>query len=97
MGTQQIITDISNYIANNGGQYRDWYIGITLDARQRLFNDHRVYENGSGWIFREADTNPEARSIEKYFLDHGCDGGTGGGDNTSRMVYSYKKSGHTNP
>ncbi len=94
---QLIINDISNYMAKNGGQYRDWYVGITSDVKQRLFIDHGVYENGQGWIFREADSNQAARDIEKYFLGLGCDGGSGGGDYTSRIVYSYKKSGYTNP
>lgn len=80
-----------------GGQYKDWYIGITSDGKQRLFNDHSVNESADNWIFAPADTNEEARSVEKYFLGRGCDGGVGGGDYTSKTVYAYKKNLHTNP
>jgi len=94
MTTQQIISDITNYIGN---KYASWYVGITSDARQRLFIDHKVIEKGGYWIYREADTNNGARLVERYFLNLGCDGGTGGGDNTSRIVYVYLKTNDTDP
>lgn len=79
-----------------GGLYRDWYVGITSNPRQRLFNDHRVDE-GYGWIYAPADSNQIARFVEGYFLNLGCDGGSGGGDNSSTTVYAYKKTSYTNP
>lgn len=97
MTAQQIISEIANYMSKMGGIYKDWYIGITSDGKQRLFNDHGVNEGIDSWIFAPADTNDIARSIEKYFLDQGCDGGTGGGDYTSKTVYAYRKNYHTNP
>mgnify|MGYP001573675134 CR=1 FL=1 len=97
MTAQQIAQDFKEYMAKNGGSYNDWYVGITSDINQRLFTDHDVRENGDAWIHAPADTNNVARSVEKYFLDLGCDGGTGGGDYTSKTVYTYKKNSHTNP
>lgn len=97
MTGQQITNDIADYMSKIGGMAKDWYVGITSDGKQRLFNEHSVNENSDNWIFAPADTNVIARSVEKYFLDRGCDGGTGGGDYTSKTVYVYKKNSHTNP
>ncbi|MEK7616663.1 MAG: hypothetical protein AAB414_01265 [Patescibacteria group bacterium] len=39
---QVIIAEIKAYMAQGGGSYSDWYVGIAADPRQRLFNDHSV-------------------------------------------------------
>ena len=88
---QQIIQDIVNYIASHGGQYSDWYVGITSDINQRLFSDHSVNKTLDNWIYRTTNLSSEARNIEQYFQNLGCDGDTGGGDQTSRIIYAYKK------
>lgn len=83
-------------MAQGGGRYSDWYVGIASNPRQRLFNDHNVQENGYGWIFREAFNPESARDVEAHFTDTlGADGDTGGGDNTTKFVYAYKKSSYT--
>ena len=95
---QQIIADIQGYIFKHGGAYSNWYVGISNDARKRLFEEHFVRENFDAWIFATADSADEARWIESYFVnDLKTDGGTGGGDYTSKMVYAYKKSSYTKP
>ncbi len=95
---QQIINDINNHIRKEGGGYRDWYVGISRDARGRLFNNHNVSEDNGWWIYRTADSSSAAREIESYFVNTlGMDGGTGGGDYYSNQVYAYKKTSFTNP
>ena len=93
----QITQDIKNYIDRGGGYYSGWYVGIAADPRSRLFNDHAVQEQGDSWIFRTATTSEGARAVEQYLLGLGIDGGPGGGDDSSRAVYAYKKSYHTSP
>lgn len=93
-----IIQDFLNHIKKCGGNYFDWYLGISKDAENRLFNEHRVRRESDAWIFRKANSSNEARTIEDYFVKSlGTDGDTGGGDYTSDMVYAYKKAYHTNP
>ena len=93
---QEIIGDIKKYVVNNGGRYPDWYVGITSDPRRRLFNDHNVDEQSDEWIYRQASSADVAREIEDHFIDgHGMQGGTGGGDESSKSVYSYKVRPHT--
>ena len=93
---QQIITEIENYINNNGGGFSAWYVGIASKPRDRLFNDHNVRENGDAWIYREATSSTVAREVEDHFIDvKGTQGGGGGGDYDSRNDYAYKIKPHT--
>ncbi len=94
---QEIISEIKSYIAECGGSYSGWYVGIASDPKQRLFNDHNVDEKNSSWIYHETENSSSARDIEDYFVNTlGTDGGTGGGDYSSRYVYAYKKTSYTN-
>jgi hypothetical protein len=95
---QEIISDINAHIQKCGGSYRAWYVGVSKDARDRLFNGHRVRENGDSWIYRQATSSQAARDVEDYFVNTlGTDGGLGGGDYTADVVYAYKKAAHTKP
>ena len=93
----EIITDFNAYIKDNGGKNAryGWYVGVTADAKRRLFTDHNVREQGDCWIYRTANSAAIARSVEKAYIDAGYKGGTGGGDDTARMVYAYRIEIHT--
>lgn len=92
---EEIISDIEDYF--QGTDYSTCYVGIAADARERLFEDHKVSEKNGRWILRTASSHIVARAIESYFLDAGMDGGAGGGDESSVQVYAYKKTSDTNP
>lgn len=77
------------------GKNSDWYVGTAANPRQRLFGEHCVKEQGGAWIFRKAHTSDIARSVERAYLDAGCDGGPSGGDEDSVYVYAYQKTGTT--
>lgn len=95
---QDIITAFEEHIRKGGGGYSAWYVGISNDARYRLFNEHKVREKGDWWIYKQAASSQIAREIELFFTSiRGTDGGTGGGDETTDMVYAYKKAAHTEP
>lgn len=95
---QEIINDINAYMQKGGGEYRSWYVGVSKDARDRLFNGHQVKENGDWWIYSQASSSQVAREVEDYYVNRlRTDGGPGGGDNTADYVYAYKKAAHTNP
>ena len=93
---QEIISEIKFHIVQCGGNYSDWYVGIATDPKGRLFNDHAVDEKNGAWIYREAENSSSARDTEYYFVNTlKTDGGTGGGDYSSRYVYAYKKTSYT--
>ena len=92
---QEIINDVANYF--KGIAYNNCYVGVTSDAESRLFVDHNVSRENGQWIYRTASSGSVAREIEQHFVDAGMDGGPGGGDETSKIVYAYKKTSYTNP
>ena len=83
------INEIYNHIYKCGGRFDQWYVGITNNPQQRLFSDHNVSRTDDSWIFRLVLTTSDARNIERYFLNLGCQGGGGGGTTDSRYVYAY--------
>lgn len=92
-----IIKEIEQYLINNcgGGNYSEYYVGITKSIQDRLFGAHQVPDKHC-WIWREAFSDTDARKVEKYFLDKGMQGGDGGGDEESVFVYVYKVASFTN-
>ncbi len=95
---QEIINEILGHMRLCGGNYRDWYVGISKDPRDRLFNGHCANRPIDSWIYRAASSSLAAREVEDYFVNRlGTDGGPGGGDHNSAFVYAYKKAIHTNP
>lgn len=97
MNTKETIkSEIKAYIDENGGVYKNWYVGIATDPESRLFNDHNVDKKNGWWIYREAENSNIARKIEEYFIEIvGTDGGQGGGDSSTKSVYAYKKTSNT--
>ena len=92
LSTKTIIDEVVNHLLNGcgGGDYSDYYVGITKSTENRLFGDHQVPKKGHCYIFREAFTDTDAREVEKHFIDKGMKGGGGGGDEESIYVYVYK-------
>ena len=86
----QIISEIDNHLKKSGKRYySEFYVGISNDARRRLFQEHHVQEKGSWWIYRTANSSVIAREVEQHYIDLGMRGGNGGGDDSAVMVYCY--------
>jgi hypothetical protein len=90
------INYIRDFIKKSGSEYQGWYVGITKDIDERLFGYHRVDRQNGFWCYIQAKSSTIARDIEKFFTE-GChtDGGPGGGDDDSDIVYAYKKGFYT--
>ena len=92
---KEIIEEINAHIKKCGGVYSSWYVGIAANAKERLLA-HKV--DKEAYIYRTASSSQDARQIERYFTETlSTDGGVGGGDEITKMVYAYKKSTTTNP
>jgi len=85
---EQNIRDLFNFIE---GPFSGWYVGITNDPEICLYNRHKVSRDNGKCKYCPCSSDDIAREIEQYFLNLGCDGGPGGGNETSRYVYVYKK------
>lgn len=93
-----ILQEIVSHIQKEGSPFNAWYSGITSDIKSRLHSDHNVPEKDHWFIFRTASSNQAARRIENALIEqYGTDGGAGGGDTNSTVVYSYKKTSITDP
>lgn len=90
LGTHSIMQEIVSFIRACGGAFRDWYVGVAADPRDRLFVDHSVREKFDVWIIRDAGSDSLARQTERHLLALGCQGGGGGGSCASRFVYAYR-------
>lgn len=96
MDYSTVIKRIEAYMRKFEGDYSDWYIGITKDLDEELFNLHKFEEN-SIWISFGADTDEVAKKIEKYFLDKKTEGNPTDLEEDTRIVYVYKKNSNTTP
>ncbi len=85
-----IVAEIYSYLRRHGGACSSWYCGIAADPRRRLFIDHNVSEQHGAWIYQDAGSALNARTVEKQFHELGCRGSGGGGDESTRFVYAYR-------
>ena len=81
--------EIDSLIHKSGSGYREWYVGLAINPRQRLFEGHNVSEKSGMWTYKDAGSEIEARDIEAVFLKRGCKGGSIKKD-SSRHIYAYK-------
>ena len=98
MSTQaEVIDRFQQYIDRNGGVRASygWYVGVSSQPRERLFRQHKVNEHEGAWIFAKADSSSDAWAVERHFLEHGSEGGSGGGDRTASNVYAYRVTWYT--
>ena len=94
---QQVLNEITAHIDEQGGAYSGWYCGITSDIESRLFGDHKVPRENSWHVYRTCPNDTDARAVETALVELGCDGESGGGDQTTVMVYAYLKTAVTDP
>jgi hypothetical protein len=77
--------------------YGECYVGVTSDINRRLFREHKVSRRGDTWIAVLAASPRVAREVTEFFLDAGMDGDLGSGDETTTIVYAYRKNCFTEP
>lgn len=84
-----IESEMKEYVSGWGGKYSEWCVGISENAKQRLFEDYHVNEKNDAWIYRASSSSNVARKIELYFIDIGVksDPRT---KNGSAEIYLYK-------
>lgn len=74
----------------SGRPAKEFYVGITDDPETRLFEQHKVDKAARNYVCYKADSEEDARDIEKIFLALGLSGGPGGGDGDTKYVYCYQ-------
>ena len=71
---------IVNYMSECRGYFSEWYVGVTSDPEDKLFNEHKVDQYKDDWIYMAASSVNIAHNSDS--ID----------DNVvSKMIYAYKK------
>lgn len=92
----EIVLFIERYVFSSkcsGGDYSDYYVGITNDVDRRLKEHNASIDFCHVWC--EANDTTEARAAEQALINKGMDGGEGGGDKRSFFVYCYQITDYT--
>jgi hypothetical protein len=93
----EIIADVENHVAKFGGDFTEWYVGVTANPKERLFTQHRLRSSGDAWITRRAIDDLQAAEVQEYFKSvRKTQGGSKGGL-VDIFVYAYKRKSHTRP
>ena len=95
--TPKTYHDIKTYIAGTDKNFKNWFVGITANARECLFIEHGVSEQTDKWIYRRCYNNRCAKNIKESLMTMGCSGDAGGWDDETTTVYAYLKNEHTIP
>ncbi len=96
MDYNTVIKRMQTYMSKFEGDYSDWYVGITKNLDEGLFQLHKVEEN-SIWISFGADTDEVAKKVESFFIKKKTDGNPTELEEDTRIVYVYKKNSNTTP
>ncbi|MFH1850986.1 MAG: hypothetical protein ABIA75_01435 [Candidatus Neomarinimicrobiota bacterium] len=92
---QRIVEAFDEFVSKHL-PYSNWYVGITEDINDCLFNGHQLDE----YDLHDCDNagnDVTARAVEKYFLDKGMKSAGGGEKKSSKFVYIYLQAKHTKP
>jgi hypothetical protein len=94
----EIIDDIEDCIARNGGNFGGWYVGFTGSPKLKIFKLHKVKEKGDAWVSRLARDEHEAHEVAEYFRTIRRTKAPGGQPaEGEHYVYAYKLKPHTSP
>ena len=96
---QQIKHDILSYTKEFGGDFFDYYVGITENPEEALFETHKVDRENDPWLYRQTVSSIAARTVQDYFFNRLKVDAEPAFDRSDQpnFVYAYKKSEGTVP
>jgi hypothetical protein len=86
MNQNELIQSIKTKVGSSN--YSNWVIGVTDDPITRRQQHEKIGNNVRFWSHWKTDSEKTGRDIEKYFLDLGMKGDTGGGGSAG-YVYVF--------
>ncbi len=79
---------ISTYVGHHGGNYSEWYIGLTSDPEMALFDVHKVRRRRGTYRHFRASEPYIARRVKRYYVEKGmCNGVRADIDHSGVYVY----------
>lgn len=92
-----LLDKLDEYLEQYAEDVTEWYVGITENPMQRLYDQHGVSQDYGRKKYLKSYSTDIAREVEQRFLDIGLQGGDGGGDQDAKYVYIYKMTPYTTP
>ena len=91
--------EILAYIKEFGGDFDEWYVGISGDPLTTMLDRHHVDKEEDIWLYKQALTFNACRTVQRYFLERLRTDGVAvtSGEESEDCVYLYKKSERTSP
>ncbi len=89
---EEIVRGIQNHIDKYDSKATDWYIGIAINIRNKLFEAHKVSEENGVWIYRAAENHRVAKEIKKHFVSLGLKNNDEDDDQSGTVIFVYKSS-----
>lgn len=96
---QQIKYEFLYYIKGLGGEFKDWYIGVSDDPEAALFERHAVDRLVDPWIYKPALTGKATFTLLRYFRDvlHTDGDGIEQSAEAATFAFAFRKSPTTFP
>ena len=85
---------VSIYIGHHGGDWMEWYVGISDDPRHALFVEHRVDRRKGEYRHFTAMDPALARKIKGYYVRKGMANGAQAPEGC-RSLFFYRMTGKT--
>lgn len=94
---QQVKYEFLAYIKEFDSTFSNWYVGMSDQPKQALFERHGVRDAADPWLYKQLLTNRAARTVQAYFLEHLKTAGVPTDDQSENVdcVYLYKIAAHT--
>ncbi|MCI0497158.1 MAG: hypothetical protein L0Z54_02555 [Thermoplasmata archaeon] len=80
---------VSIYIGHHGGEWSEWYVGMSDDPRRALFVEHNVNRRKGEYRHFTALDPALARKIKSYYMRKGMSNGVQAPDDC-RVLYFYR-------
>ena len=99
LSVQQIKFEIMAYIKEFGADFNDWFVGVSAEPKEALFDEHKVDPEQDIWMYKQALSLAACKTVQRYFLDTLKTDGTQAhdGSGATDCVYLYRKSVRTVP
>ena len=93
-----LIGDMKSFMRPHGGDFKEWYVGASLDPHATLFETHKVIKTSDNWIYLVAESAETAKEVVSHFTDVlGTRGDLEKLPKDAHFVYAYKMAKTTTP
>jgi hypothetical protein len=94
----QIIQELEQLIARNGGKPGEWFVGMAKDGKAELTNRHRFKPGQNVGAIRTAETEVQAQEVVAHLVRvRGCKGASQSFNAGELHVYLYRMGSGTKP